>query len=481
MKTSLKTKIKLIPLILSLFIFNKDTFATAPAAIYHDPAIFHEIAGHIPYIEKYSDKKKGQSPHVDNKKEQVCSIDILPYYQHASGAKNGSGSKVPCGDRNGRWNMIGLLQGYQASPNHSLNDGSHPTMYDALTNLVPPATSKSFVEPTFTDTSGNLGYFSIPLQHEKFGIRGKLQIKFSKFAFTIRGGLTNYKQTPTFNDMTFNVSADGSYSSYGYTYSDMMVTDTYLMVDSKRNQIMDEIGLNINKVNKTTLEDTHIELSYYDAFGMDDENGHSAVIVKPFLAIGMWLPSGSKKDQDMAFSIPTGNDGFMGYTAEGAINFDFPETIMVSVGGGVTFFGHKTIGNYRMPSAGDTQISPNSTQLGIFPWKTTVRKRLGTAWKFNTGFSSHYFLDKLSMYFNYIYSRKEQDTIQLNESDATKAAAFRPVQAEKESEWTSQMINFGMDYDITPELAFGGAIQFPITGNRILRTLTLMGGFRFSF
>jgi len=453
-----KKNIILFLAVLISFLTIKVAKATPPTTLYHDPAIFHDIYGHIPYINH--DKTEG-------KKRQFCSLDLEPFYEHASGAKNSNGHKVPCGDINGRWNMIGLLQGQEASPNGTLNDGSHTYMLDAYNNIEHGrVSSTNYLSNTFTDTNGTFGYFSIPINHEKFGLRTKFQLKFNSIALTVRTGVINYKQNPTFNDMT------PSATDYGFNPYDIVLTDTYLMIEQRRTHIFNEIGLDVNKVNKTTMEDTHIELSWNKSFGMDNEDGVLTVAFQPFLAAGIWLPSGVKKNQDAAMSIPTGNNGFIGYTIEGALNFDFPGTIMISVGGSATFFGHKTVNNYRLPS--------NDGQSGIYPWKTTVRLGQGTVWRFQTGFISRHFLENLSMGFGYIFTKKEQDSILIKDT-STRTAYFKTGKAEKESGWESQMFHFGADYDITRELALGAAIETPITGKRILRTLTLMGDVRFSF
>jgi len=435
-----------IVLILSFFFVTNNCNTTAPASIYHDPAIIHDIFGTSPFC---------------HQEDKFFSVDILPYYQHASGAKNESGVKVPAGDRTGRWNMLGLLHGTAAAPGGALQAGTHDTLIAARTNIN--NVYSGYTDDTFTD-SQRLGHYSIPLIHEKFGIRNKLQFRIGKgFTISIRGGIVSYKQTPnTFNDLT---------SSSTTLTLDKTTVQNNLMVEPKRSSIANEIGLNIDRYTKTALEDLHVELSWSDRFGMKDEDGVHAVTIIPFVAVGVWLPIGEKKDQDIAFSIPTGNDGFFGGSLQGAINFEFPETIQFGFGGGLTFFDKKNQGSYRVPSS--------NSQSGIYPWKTSIKKRPGTTWHVFAGFTAQEFLDKLSFYFNYVYTRKEKDSIGMSDT-ATRNNYFKPKKLEDESSWQSQVIHFGLDYNVTPELSFGFGVQTPITGKKILRTTTLMGNIRFN-
>ena len=422
--------------------------ATPAAAIYHDPAIFYTPAGVNPFY------------YIKNESKWVV-FELDPYYQHASGAKNTDGVKVPLGDRLGRWNMLGLLNGTSAAP-ETFSAANYPDLYAAKTNIS--AVDSELVSDTFTTSAGTLGSYSIPVKNEKYGIRTKCHFNFGAgFFANIRGGFTHYKWDPTFNDQT---------STSTFVESIQTVVIDNLMTEEKRDAAASDIGLNIDMQSKTALEDFHVELGWSNKFGMNDEENKLADRIMPYLAVGLWLPTGEKKDQDQAFSIPTGNDGFFGLSVEGAMNFDFPKTVQLNVGGGLTYFEKKRRNNYRVPST--------ETQLGIYPWKVPVSMRLGTTWHLYAGFMSQHFAGKLSCFFNYVYTKKEKDSITM-EDTATRNALFKPKKLENESSWESQVWHLGLDYDITEHLAFGISVQSPITGKKIARTLTLLGAVRFSF
>ncbi|MCK4265592.1 hypothetical protein KAW80_04520 [Candidatus Babeliales bacterium] len=448
--------------ILSSFLvpmFLNSICLSAPVNTYHDPVVFHGVNGINPFPSKKFEKQK-------------IIFDFVPFYHYAYSAKNGSGTKVPEGDRISRWNMIGLLQGAEAAPGDStstqpggfLGDLT-PTLSNAFIALSNSSgIGRNYTEETFTDSTQTLGFYSVPIDYEKFGLRGQLNIKFGGgLGIRARGGFAYYKQAPIFNDQT------PTSTNYGFSNVDAMLTQTHLMLVAQREAIGNEISLNFDGQTKTGLEDTHLALYWTGRFGMNDEEGNHVVSVIPYFEIGAWLPTGEKKDQNRAFSLPLGNNGFAALTGEAALNFDFPGTIQLGIGGNFSIFDEKKLRNFRVPSSLNQEV--------IYPWTTTVRMRPGMSWSLYGGFKGEDFIEGLSFYFNYIYTRHEEDGIKVLEN----ASLFKPGKLEDESVWNSQMIHFGLDYDITKELAFGAGVQLPVTGKRIYKTTTLQGNIRFRF
>jgi len=329
------------------------------------------------------------------------------------------------------------------------------------------------LDENFSDSTHTFGYYSVPLDYEKVGVRGNITFNLmDNLSFSIKGGFAYYKQSPIFNDLT-NISTNYSFSDLDIaltqTFLDIALTQTLLMLDGKRQAIANEIGLNLDSYSATGFEDIYLSILWNERFGMDDDEGNHVVTVVPYLEAGVWIPTGEKKDQNIAFSLPMGNDGFWAFTAAGGLNFDFIDSLYVGFGGNISIFNDQIQRNYRVPSS--------NKQSAIYPWKTTIKKRPGISWNLHAGAKAENFVEFLSLYVNYIYSRHEKDNI----SVLNYASLFKPDKLEYESVWSSQNVHAGFEYKVTKNLCFGVAIQFPITGKQVYKTVTLQGDLRFNF
>lgn len=428
-------------------------------------------------------------------------LQISPFYQHAGRARNGAGRSVPMGERLGKWNMTGLFFGQAAAPVPLANytelndvftkyikgDGEiHNTakidFHDvALQNLAKEAAYDldvnvaslfgGFNKGEATDT-GALG-----ITYEKYGLRGQVAVSFVHgLSLSVKGGLVDYKMSPDFKVGDTLKLADESDENQ----KAKKVVYDHLFAPAARAKLFGEIGLDLDGVRKTAMEDMHIQLQWHLPQDFR-ENDDLAVTVIPNLAVGMWLPTGKKKDQDRAFSLDTGNGGFYGFTLEGALAFDFPQLMQTNFGGGAIVSASKDQSGYRVPSA-DPKVGVIKQQ-GFYPWKTSVNIKPGLTWFAQASLKSEGFSGDLSLFFDYVYTYHQRDSIKLKETDVTRQAAFAPgvKHLENESNWKSQLCNIGLDYRITKNLAFGGLVQGMIGGSRVLKSTLVMGTVTFSF
>ncbi len=462
----------------ALIFFPKKAHAT-PLNNFNDTAVIHSVKG----TDKFFTKVKG--------KGDIC-FHLSPFYQHTHTARNGDGTKVLLGERLGKWNMLGLFYGMAAAPQ---DIGSFSNLNNAKTN-VSGLTTITYNNKDITDVSNydpnnpdiKLGYFdTVDLRYEKLGVRSQLSMNFGfGLGLSIKGGVVNYKQSPTFNyqptaTATATPAAGGEGGASPATTSAITSDPTlrgklndYLMSQQVRDLIFSEIDLDIKEVQKSALEDMHMQLFWTHPFDLKEKN-ETTVTIAPYIAAGVWLPTGDEQNSKKAFSLATGNDGYFGISTEIALNFDFPGMIQVGIGGGSLFFNSRELTNYRVPSS--------LYQSGIYPWKTSISKEPGITWYANASIKAENFISDLSLYLDYVFSYHDKDTISLKEKNSDRRAAFAAglPRLIDESSWKNQQFNIGLKYNVTSVLAFGGMIQGHVSGVRVSKGTTFLGSMTLSF
>jgi hypothetical protein len=419
-----------------------------PAALFYDPGMTHGVFG----INRYPTESE----------DWEFDINLSPFYQHATGARDKTGKKVPLGDRLGRWDMLAILFGdMDAAPT---SKPFNATNYSTLFTTSYKAHAAGITESSFNGIKQADGAYSVEIDYEKVGFRFELDAALTAgFGLTIKSGVVDYKQTPTFTDKS--VAAAGT--ALGDFLNDTLMTQT------TREAIASDLGLNLDRYQTTAFEDTFAQLYWSNRFKLKNEEREHIVTVVPYIGVGVWIPTGKKKNQDRAFSLPTGHDGFWGLMLEGAINFNFPGTVLVNFGAGITFFETKTLCGQRVPNHKD--------QFGIIPWKAKIKRQFGPAWNFTASVIGEKIIDELSVYFDYLYCKHERDSITIKEETTARNELFLPKKMEEESLWKSQMIQLGFNYQITPNLSFGAAGQTHISGRRVYKTHTVLGTITFTF
>jgi len=448
---------RLLPLLL-LALFSVTQFCFSdPAVVYYDPGMTHAVTG----LNRYP----------SGKKDWTFNFNFSPFFQHASGARDKDGNKVPIGDRLGRWEILGIFwddNGTDSNPfpaapaDNPVNDANYHYLYTLSHDLVKHGVRQSGDEGP-TDATAD---YSVDIEYEKIGVRSELDFEMAGgFGLTVKGGLVEYKQTPTFTDKS--IATDDE-------MFDMFLTRSLMSHEVGRQGLIEtDLGLSLARYETMVFEDTHAELYWSNPYKLDDEHGNHTVTVAPYLSAGLWIPTGKKKNQNAAFSLPSGHDGFWGLSFKGAINFDFPGTVLVNIGGGATFFETKTLSGQRVPN--------HESQRSIYPWKARIRKTYGPGINFNFSLRSENIMDYLSVYFDYIYAKHEKDTITMKETDSSRNSYFIPSMLEEDSFWKSQMIQLGFQYQITPDLAFGACGQTHISGVKVFKTHTIMGTITLAF
>ncbi|MFA5074598.1 MAG: hypothetical protein WC436_00680 [Candidatus Babeliales bacterium] len=245
-----------------LFIFLSfiNSISPTPLNNRYDPVSFYNVFG----TDKY------YYYHKNNKCFRV-KLDLTPFYQHSSGARNKDGNKVPAGDIFGRWNMLATLFGDGAvttGKHFEFNDGNtapvgpwgkpldttasnfpflsiarrvldgygnnateeamfdttHETVADWVSiypNVLRDANvtvgagtaagtiSKAYAfEANYDPSDDFFGKYSVPIKYEKLGLRGRLGLDFGwGFGLAVKSGVVDIRQKATFNDQTSSASS----------------------------------------------------------------------------------------------------------------------------------------------------------------------------------------------------------------------------------------------------------------------------------
>ncbi len=438
------------------------------------------------------------------------SLHLSPFYQATNTGRNAEGTKVPLGSMQGNWNMFALSFGAAGSKgpgtqyfaadtstafqdlnaifDKDKNAGDNPFHFGngapgsfGLLNQNGTLAANLRQGKNFTEGKFPYAFLIVPTRYERIGIRSQLGFDFGfGLGVNVKTGVCDIKNKP--KDI---VSADKT----NIDKSEALIDDAQAVYDAilspeARSRILQSFGLDSKPYQKTDMEDTHIQVYWHMPIEMLDRQDELAMLLVPMISCGAWLPTGKRKDQQKIFSVATGNDGFYGLTVDAAFGLEFPvvpkdegQNFGISLGGGAAVFASADIKDMRF-------ATNNLQTVTILPWTADiVSKRPGFIWYLNASMKAEHFLETLSFYFDYLYTQHEKDDYKLKAYPAARQAAFEEGVAlmRKESFWKNQQVQLGLKYDITPNVALGAAAQAHISGVRVARLVTIMGGMTVSF
>jgi len=449
----------------------------------------------------FSEKDKGE-----------IRLHISPFYQQTRTARDNNGKRVPAGDRRGQWNSFGMFFGSDAALPNTI--ATYPrlsaaqtkvveiTKYDATSanqqyhsqiNKAPDLglTSEDAFSKPYPAANGFNNYFayiSQPINYEKIGVRGQLSFDFGfGLGVIVKGGVVDVKQAPYVKQsptsMIFNPTfvTDHTPASGGTAIQEAKDLAKNFLNQPTLTQISQELGIDLSTYHKTCPEDIHLQIYWNFPVDCFDNEGEVGMTFIPNISAGVWFPTGKKSDINQPFSVPTGNDGFYGITAECSLGFDFPilppgdQTLQVVALGGILVFNEKNEPVARVPSS--------DFQSGFIPWKTNIHRQPGLTWYMGASLVGENFLDGLSIYTDFLYTQHVTDSIQLRETNAKRRAAFANGMPRfvRETAWKNQQVNVGFNYKLAEAIALGGAVQAHISGTRVYRSVTLLGGITVMF
>jgi hypothetical protein len=433
---------------------------------------------------------------------------------------------VPLGDVTGRWSMIPLT----FNNGNSCGNGLYPcdlscTLTRARSVLFPATEAiyldpqhpnnttyqtayddEGFNNPNAIDPEERFGFFSNELKYTKRGIRLELDANIGMdFGFSLQTGFVDIRQTLLHRT---NLTCDAKTScGFGVATKDIeernallpdelkrtrnfsLITragtdqiDTFsnLTKDNVNTYLMEEVGniarencYEITSFHETGVEEVRLNLYWRKALEINkDRRDYPKFLLIPFfVASGSFSPTTISPSK--IFAVPFGNNGHNAYGFTGGLNFDFFESLEVGGEAGLTYFGSRDICGFHVPN------SP--LQQGLYPFTTTVKYQPGHNWHCAAKFAAQHFLDKLSMFFQFVVVHHEQDCIQLKKTPKTccngsdvNFCGFRPDVLEKRSSWSAKVGNLGLNYDLSPNIALGFLWQAPLSQRGTYRSSTVM-------
>lgn len=442
-----------------------------------------------------------------------------------------SPDEVQLGDMLGKWNILGLFYREQ---NGSMTFTTTPANPPPVTTIYQPNNSIQSLlrrkinavdpeDPTHVfDTAyfspskfdGNLGVASVPLEYRKYGGRfeidfcscfdfgAKLNLSFAQaqqcpLSYPAMVGVTPAQAAPNIFIDQSSLSSDTRKADVSKTF--MSYSQIYLMAQA--------LGYSLNPFCASEIESSTLSLYWRHGFETNyppndpEKTGYPWLTFTPFIVAEVTPFTGKKKPADMLFGIPFGNGGHFAYGLMGGFTINFLETVLIGFDAGVTSFSLEGYPNWPVPT--------HDFQAGIFPRRADISISPGNNWCTGAGFWANHFLDNFSASVQMRYVHHCKDTIEIirvepitvpadawqptdqgiedapikgviNKDDfVTESIALRKM--ERESCFSTLMVNSAITYDISQNLQLGIFWQAPVRQRYAYRPTTVMGTFSLSF
>lgn len=415
------------------------------------------------------EKMKIIDPEFAKRKRDNVGVSLSPFGQNADRGRNVEGVRAELGDLMGRWDMIALMYG-PIPPGRTMA----PTLQTALNNLFPGVAPGDLNDPTKIDPNEEFGFFSVPLEYRKRGVRMVLQGDiYAGFGISLETGVVSMTQTVTgFIDLTPCVPSICPFNPSPLTAANV---ETYLM--SQLKTIAEEINLDIGNFCATSVEEVRVNLFWRRGFDLNkNEEDWPRFLLIPFFVISGTVSPGTDTrltsgGLNKAFATPFGNNTFTGLGFTTGIDIDFVESIEIGAEVGMTFWFKRNFEKFRLPTS--------EFQSGIFPFFTDVEIRPGLNWHFGGKIAAFHFLEHLSGWLEYIQMQHCADDINLRKCEDE--GIFLPHLYEEITGFKAKFIDVGLNYDISPNIGLGLFWQAPISQQNTYRSSTIMLSFNATF
>ncbi len=236
-----------------------------------------------------------------------------------------------------------------------------------------------------------------------------------------------------------------------------------------------EVGnLDLNDWDETNLGDITLMLHWFNKYRQDKEYLKKVGI---FAKLGVAFPSSEEKDEDKAFSMPSGNDGAWGLPLGLGIDLDFVHNIRAGIDVDFLILFDKTR---------DRRMKTTRAQTEFFLLnKGSATKEYGLTWQFHLYLQWFHFFRGLSLKTAYQFVKRDDDRLvpKGNDFDFTIVNTAHSLQ-----EFASHNIVFMANYDffkerkkcfVRPQVSL--FYKLPVGGKNLIDTHTFGGQLAINF
>ena len=268
-------------------------------------------------------------------------------------------------------------------------------------------------------------------------------------AYYLKNGTRILVNNPFYNDAISGKVLDTQW----YEALKVIKQDTASQLDL----IAKTTGLDLSDFQKTGVEDLRGEIFWRKGLKLDLPQ---PVVFIPYVSLVGSLDVTAPINPNQVLARPFGNNGHKSYGGNAGFTLDFDNNFEIGAAVGLVAFTSRVEPNLRMPSDIDQSV--------LYPYATSAKISPGNSWFISLLMNSFHFEENLNFYMQYIYLGHGTDKITLTQPDA----AYFPQVLESKSAWSSQMINLGLNYEVSPSITIGCGGQIPIKQMNAYRSAT---------
>ncbi len=247
----------------------------------------------------------------------------------------------------------------------------------------------------------------------------------------------------------------------------------------QKEQITRFLGIDPLRYNHIGVEDFRVSLFWRHVFVVNEESEkYPRLLFTPFLEAGAALPLDKQVKSNHFFGLPVGNNSHLstGVTFGGTL--DFLDTVDFIFQVGFTKFFERDYCNFRLPT--------HKKESGIYPYTADIKRTPGTTWFTGFGFDAYRFIDNLSVWVEYLIVKHREDHIKVCKSYIPSTSiyynqGFLTKYYETKTKWSSQLINAGFNYDLSPTFSIGLLWQVAIKQRNAFKANMVLGSLNLIF
>lgn len=336
----------------------------------------------------------------------------------------------------------------------------------------------------FTNPATLFGYVSAPFKYYKYGARFDADILTPiDLGIRIRLGVAQIRQAPCpgYIDLMPETPACPNPDTTGCTGCKTLVSDGII---NQRQTIASLLALDLGPYCASSIDLADIALYWTHSFDINPtdvtyETDQAHASFNPFLMVEFSPPFGKRRPPEKLCSATFNNNGHMAWGMTGGFALNFLQTIEIGFDMGFTKFSCEFYPAQPVPT--------NPYQQGIFTRKADLTIRPGTNLNFGAYLVAHHFLDNFNISVDFRLVEHCIDKIMFQRISLLPGQAPYPPsnlvidKLVQLSGWESWFVDWGITYDISPNVGLGIFAQLPVRQRLAYRSTTVMGSLIITF